>query len=308
MDLKDKMKPGFYREQQIDALKKFEYISFSKIRLILESKRAFFRHYKHGEVAEPTKEMTFGQIIHAAALEPFKFRDRYRVMPYFEAPTAEGKMSPNSAGAKAKRKEWLDAQRKDAMIVTQDQMDGIITMVDNILFHKDARRLLSGGKSEGWLYVFDEHHGTWLLARPDFLTNDLITVELKTTSKPLTRKAWAREVFNMGYHIQLAHNHRAVRIHHNLPEDHRKGAWVVVQNRPPFDVAVFTASENMMIAGEDKAFRGYNEISEMLEKDPDLEKPELWHGKQLQAEEVDLEPWMIDHDPDHLELNQMNQP
>lgn len=302
------LKPGFYREQQTEALKKFEYISFSKIKYILESRRAFFRHYAKGQVAEPSKAMEFGNKLHLAALEPGKFRDRFVVQPEFTGLTQDGQLSTRSKEAKAKKERWLANLRADAVVVEPEEFEAMVEIVDNLLAHKDAKRLLSGGKSEGWLYVWDEFHGIWQLARPDFLTNDFITVELKTTSlRNLNARAWAREVFKQKYHVQLAHNHRAVRLHYGLPDSHRKGAWVVAQSMPPYDVAVFTASENMMIAGEEKAFRAYNEINDMLEKDPELKQPALWTGNQIQAEEVDLEPWMIDNDEDHISLNQMDQ-
>lgn len=252
--------------------------------------------------------MEFGHLLHLAALEPGKFRDRFVIEPVFSGKTADGKESSRSGEARAKKEKWYADLRKDAVVVDQDQMQAIVEIVENLLQHKDAKRLLSGGKSEGWLYVWDEFFEIWHLCRPDFITTDFITVELKTTSKPLNRKSWMREVFNMGYHIQLAHNHRGTRILNGLPEDHRKAAWVVVQNRAPYDVAVFTASENVMIAGEEKAFRGYNDITEGLEKDPELKNPLLWPGNQTHAEEVDLEPWMIAGDEDHLSLNQDDKP
>lgn len=300
--MRDKIKPGWYRDQQREALANMDYFSWNKCKYALQSPKAFYRHYAQNKVKEPTKAMDFGSMVHLAALEPAKFRDRFIEQPDF------GDM--RSSTNRKKRDDWQNEQRRDALIVTQEDMGKLVEMVENIMDHPGALKLLTGGRSEGWGYVFDEEFGRWQLIRPDFTTNNLITVELKTTSKWFKdADAWAREAFYTGYDGQLAHNTRGNSMLHGLKESNRKGAWVVVQSVEPFEVWVFTCGEQLMLSGETKCFKAYHRINDHLERDPEMKNPKLWPGVQGgKAHEANAAPWMLEGDKDFDDITQANQP
>jgi hypothetical protein len=94
--------------------------------------------------------MDFGNLVHMAALEPGKFRDRLVVEPKFTGKTKDGKESAQSGEAKAKREAWHAKVRKDQVIVSEDDMETIVEIVDNLMNHPQALELLSGGRAEGW--------------------------------------------------------------------------------------------------------------------------------------------------------------
>ncbi len=292
------LKQGYFKTQQTHALGSMDYYSWSKLNKILKSPRAFYEHYKEQKVFEPSKEMELGNLIHAAILEPKKFRDNFVIQPDF------GPMQ--SSRNRANRDEWKKTQIQEGrLIVDEDNMEKIVKIVDRVLEHDTAKNILTGGRAEGWAYAKDEEFGRWILGRPDFLDNNLVTVEIKTTSKAIDRRSWARQVFNMGYHGQLALNCRAVSIIEGL-KDYRKACWIVVQTVEPFDVAVYTASENIMLAGEAMAKAGMTRMNHFLELDPEMKNKKLWspgiqpEGK---AEEVEFEPWMV-QDEIYNEINQ----
>jgi hypothetical protein len=151
--------------------------------------------------------------------------------------------------------------------------------------------------------VWDEHFERWMLIRPDFIVSRrVITVELKTTSKKiLNPRAWAREAFFSGYHGQLAHNHRGVRMLHGLPDSHRDAVWIVVQSVAPFDVAVFPCGENLFLAGEDACHKAYNRLNKHLSLDPEMKNAKLWPGVQNhRSQTAEAEPWMLTNQEEDL--------
>lgn len=287
------IKQGFYREQ-IMGLDKMSYYSWSKCRLMLQSPLAFFDHYSSGKQTEPTKAMDWGRTIHTAILEGQKFREKYVVEPKFTGLTLDGKESPNSKEAKDKKKAWLSDLPVDAIVVTEEELESVIKVVDNVLAHEGAMKLLTGGIAEGWGYVFDEKYKRWQLIRADNITNDLISVEVKTTSKRIyTARQWIREAFSMGYVGQLGHTSRGVGLMNGI-ENHYRGAWIVIHSFAPFEVFVFTADETSLADGARAACKSYALINKHLELDGELKNKKMWPGRQNgMAEECIAEPWMV---------------
>ncbi len=291
---------GFHKEQI--KLPLFDYVSWSKCRVMLDSPRAFYEQYKHGRQVRPaTKAMEFGNLVHKAILEPKEFLDNFAIQPDFGA--------MQSKTNREARDLWrADAVKRGKLIVEEDQADRIMAMHKRVMEHDKAREILTGGRSEGWVYSWNEYFGRYLLGRPDFLTSDGIVVEIKTTSKRVDKKSIVREVFNFDYHGQMALNCMAVGGVMNIP-NHRRGLWIFIRTVEPFDVAVYTASENMILAGEAKVHRAINRMNEFLDKDAKLETPKIWHGVQPNiVEELEFLPWMLRGDEDYDDITQENMP
>ena len=291
---------GFHKEQITMPL--MDYVSWSKCNAMLDSPRNFFEKYKHGRQVRPaTAAMEFGNLVHQAILEPRKFLDNYVIQPDFGA-----MQSPKNRAA---RDEWVaSAKGNGSIIVTEDQADTITKMHKRVMEHEAALKILTGGRAEGWAYFWEENFGRYLLGRPDFLTNDGIVVEVKTTSKRVDRRTVMREIFNYGYHGQMALNCMAAGGILNIP-DHKRGVWIFIKTTEPFDVAVYTASENVILAGRSKVHRAIHQINEHLAVDPELSDPLKWLGVQGNyAEELEFEPWMLRGDQDYEELTNEQKP
>jgi hypothetical protein len=303
------MEQGYFKVQQTKTLGSLEYFSWRKVKTILESPLAFYETYKEQQVFEPTKAMEFGNLVHLALLEPKKFRERFVVEPVFIGKTKKGEDSTRCDEAYAKRDAWREEQlRANRVIVEQEQLDQIIRIVERVLEHDKAREILTGGRAEGWAYAWDEIFGRWILGRPDFIAGDGTVVEIKTTAKSLDRRSIKREIFNQQYHGQLALNCRAVGIIEGFP-DFNKGLWIFIKTKRPYDVAVYTASENIMLAGRALAFKGMHKINDHLKRDPDMGNKKMWPGIQPgYVEEIDFDPWMLAGDDTYEEITNENQP
>ena len=267
---------------------------------MLKSPRTFFEQYKTGAVrTDPTPAMKLGQLIHTAILEPKKFREDFVIQPDF------GPMQSKT------NREKRDAWRREVdgkLIVEPQQLEQIVGIVERVMEHERAREMLTGGKSEGWAYAWNERFDRYLLGRPDFVTNDGITVEVKTTSKGVDLNSFRREAFNHDYHGQLALNCMVVGEIFGM-KPNRRGAWIVISSVEPYDVAVYTASENVIMAGEAKVERALTDIQRHLDKDPELRDKRLWLGPQgNNAEELEFLPWMLSNDDDFDFLTNQNLP
>jgi hypothetical protein len=316
METKKGIVQGFYRDQLL-GVDSMAYFSFRKLRTILSSPQDFFQVYRPGAAREPaTQAMDLGRLVHMGLLEQKKFRDRFVVMPKFVGKTKDGRDSEQSAEARAKRDAWMIEQTEnDRVIVSEEERDTIIDSVEMVMNYEPARRLLTGGIAEGWGYVWDPIFGRFQLIRPDFISNDLVTVDVKTTTRALpSPRAWARQVFFDGNHVQLAHNARGVGLYRagddqkEVDRISRRGAWIVIKTSFPRGIAVYTANEQMMDAGLAKCFSAYHKINQFLDKDPTMTTRWAWPGKQQRAEEVSFEPWMLQDDEDYSEITQTNNP
>lgn len=316
MATETKIVEGFHREQ-IVGIDKHSYFSFRKVRIMSESAQDFFQVYRPGAAKQPASEaMDLGKLVHLGVLEQQKFREKFVVMPVFTGKTKDGRDSEQSAEARAAKKEWCIAQElMGKIIVTPEDKEIIIDSVEMILNYPPARKLLSGGFSEGWGYVWDEQFQRWQLIRPDFVSNSGITVDLKTTTKPLpSKEQWVRTVFYDGHHIQQAHNARGFSLMRAKDDPklqaelQNKAAWIVLKTSFPRAIAVYTADENMMIAGRAKCFKAYHNINEHLARDPEMKDRWSWPGKQTQSEEVGFTHWQLAGDPDYEGLTQANEP
>ncbi len=105
-------------------------------------------------------------------------------------------------------------------------------------------------------------------ARLDYLSASVGLVELKTTRR-IGRASWAREVADRSYHVQLAHycngieavtGARPVAVH-----------WIVAENVPPFDVAVYRVS-----SGDIE--RGAATLAGWLRRVAECEASGMWPG------------------------------
>lgn len=152
-----------------------EYMSYSRIKEMDKSMKHFKVRYIDGVIPEDTDQKAFGRTVHAALLEPQKFRDRYVIRPkkenYEDLLDTADKMKAElkkhkkkiPAGAKKADLEGLLVQinklyrtkiwsaivedfeknlKEDAMIITDPQADLILAMIKEI----EEKRIYVGQK------------------------------------------------------------------------------------------------------------------------------------------------------------------
>lgn len=204
-------------------------VNFSSLKHIEKSEFAFAKSF-WGPPKEPTASMKFGTLVHKAILEGADFKKNFVVMPEFVGFTKDGKVtkSSNATDIIRQRTEWLDAQPKNAIIITIEERNKIFAMLDSVLSNDKALKLLSDGKPELSGFWTDEKTGINLRIKPDFLAFNLgVLVDLKT-SQDARWEYFRKSVENYSYFLQMAMYSEGVK--HITGKEPEHKAWLVVES------------------------------------------------------------------------------
>lgn len=114
--------------------------------------------------------------------------------------------------------------------------------------HERASALISDGQAEVSALVWDEEYNIHFQVRYDWLRNDGLIVDLKT-SRAGNPNDFNREIANFYYHLQASLYLRAAEILGLKPQGYR---WVVVQSDAPHNVFVVEYSEIDRLTGDQR--------------------------------------------------------
>lgn len=250
-------------------------------------------HYYHRHVLkteiESSDALHIGKLCHMAILEGPRFRDRFVVEPIFEGYTKKGEKttSANCAEVKEKRAAWYKALPAQAIIVRQEEHEMMIGMIEAILQHPIASGLLTGGRPELSGYWEDEETGLLLKCRPDFLRDDGLIIDYKTT-KDASPKWWPRDAAKLGYHIQAGYYRMICNKILGTPNN-TLFAFIAQEKVAPYAVTVHVPDNAFMERGEQIA-------RYVLTKIAACKKSGYWPGYSDEALSLSLPEWALKDD------------
>lgn len=197
-----------------------------------------YSHYLSAvlEPREATPAMAFGSAFHCKVLTPKLFDEEYAVAPSVDRRTKAGKL------------EWQDfVDSSDGKeIITIDQSDIIDKMSEKMFSHTKAAALLKDGDAEHTFIWEDPKTGLKCKCRPDYLRQDGICIDVKTTSDASWFK-FQRSVVNFRYHVQGAFFLDGIssvlktRIEHFI--------LIAIETSPPYEIAIYRLDENAIDVG-----------------------------------------------------------
>lgn len=220
------------------------------------------RAYLDGVRQEPTAVMEFGTALHTAALEPDRFAEEYRIFDG-DRRTKAGKEAYEAMRASGKT------------IISAADFDAVTAMVANIRQHPTASTLLLDGIAEASVFWTDRLAGVDCKCRPDWLRNDGICVDLKTTDNA-SPTAFARSVVNYRYHVQAAH--------YMTGTDAERFVFIALEKKPPYAVAVYELDVAALLEGERLRVRD-------LERYASCAEFNVWPGYSPQIQTLELPAW-----------------
>lgn len=184
---------------------------------------------------DPTPEMNFGSAVHDACLLPEVFENEYIVQPKFGLKKAE----------KEAKKIWLQ-ENQGKNFLEQEDFDNVLFIRDKLWKIPLARGLLSGGRPELSLFWVNDE-GEVCKARLDYLRDDGIVIDLKTTSNPL-RAAFARSIAYFNYDRQAAWYLEGVnRIFGGQNENF---IFIAIGNKKPFNIRFYPLGKRSIETGK----------------------------------------------------------
>lgn len=171
-----------------------------------DSRRIFHGRFVTGETSrkEPSDAMIDGTLVHCLLFEPEKYDHLLAPEPPAMAP--DGKKWLRRAGSDHERwwGEYLETT-EGKFVVDAERRLRIEKTVAAIKANQRAASLLSQqGEAEYSIFWTDEATGLRCKCRVDYFSQDVASVDLKTTADP-SPQAYARSIVNLGYHRKLAH-------------------------------------------------------------------------------------------------------
>ena len=264
----NKIKQGFHRITNEEYHGHKSSLSHSGLIKILKTP-AHYQAYLNGEKKQ-TPAMAFGSAFHTAVLEPSVFESEYIVAPNVDKRTKAGKVQWEEFKEMANGKKLID----------ESDREKLMRMNDAVLAHPEAAKILSSGIAE--LSGFWENvRGFMCKIRPDWLPGNGVIVDLKSCDDA-SEYAFSRACSNFGYHIQSAfYLDGATEITGQI---HDTFVFIAVEKEPPYAVAVYYASNDMVAAGREGVEKALNIYHECITKNE-------WPGYPSEAKELNLPYW-----------------
>ena len=233
----------------------------------------------HPSQKKVTDEMLFGTAVHAAVLEPDKFKD-FIVIPGPEVLAKNGARSGNAW------KEWK-AQQDEAgkhIVMPGDdvKIEDILHEVHENPANREAREMLTGGKSEVSFFWIDPETGYPCKCRPDHLPGDQIVTDLKVTGYGMASESEFRKVAaNKKYHWSCYWTLKGVTECTGVIHDVYR--FFVIERDPPYAIGIFTALRDVVALAETQIKPVFDELVECI-------KTDVW-PMPITRREVTLPPW-----------------
>lgn len=234
----------------------------SSLKNILKSPHAYDYFMRHPK--EQTSSMKFGTLAHGVILEGQSFLNQYVVQPVFKGLTLDGKetTSMNSKAVKQQHVEWLASLPEGTKIMTQDEHDKMMFMLDSLLRHKFVQEVFKAGFPEFKKQWRDPVTGLKCVSSDDFVSFEKdIWIDIKTTPN-CDWDHFRKSVENYGYDFQCAfyqRGHKAV-----YEKELTDKLWIAIESQPPWECKVHYVNPFYLEAGEYQVKQAMRDLSHCL--------------------------------------------
>jgi exodeoxyribonuclease VIII len=187
--------------------------------------------------------LVFGSAAHCWILENDEIGKRYGLAPITDKRTKEGKAI------------WAEAEASGKTILSSDDWGRLNDMHDSVYSHPVASELLDDGIAELSVFaellgrkksaVCSELRGVSVKCRPDWLHDNSVIVDLKTTENA-GPNAFAKSVANFRYHVQAAFYTDICR---EVGIDVKAFVFIAVEKNPPYAVSVYELDSDSIEVG-----------------------------------------------------------
>ena len=216
---------------------------------------------------EQTKAMRIGSGVHAAVLE-----DGFNTGLIIRG--------PGGTRANGAFKEFAK-QHPDKIVLTEDDYQEVEHIAEKVLRHDLANELLRGGKAEQSAFWVDEATGVLCKCRPDYLRNDGLVIDLKTSSDA-SPEAFQRSIMSYKYHWQSAWYLDG--LSKLLGKRLENFVHLVVETEAPYGVAVYVLDNGSL----DKA---RDDIATLIKRYADCLHTGEWPGYDTRIQNISLPHW-----------------
>lgn len=244
-------------------------MSAGQLKTILDSPAHFQAACLKGR-SEPTPAMRFGSLAHKAILEGPEFLERHIVMPEF-----------GGKGSKAEKADWIE-KHKSRIIVTEEELEDITGMLNSVLAHPVASKLLAGCGKRTEISGFFNLDGIRCKMRADIWRVDNLIVDLKTCQSA-AELDFMKDAWSLRYPVQADWYTKGAEI---LTGQRHDFAYIAVEKKRPWPVAVYTAGAVFLSAGEQLTNLSLARFREAMNTGK-------FKAYSEQAQELQVPPWAM---------------
>ena len=228
-------------------------------------------HYR-ASLVEPRKEtpaLVFGSAAHCWILETDHISERYVIAPEgIDRRTKDGKAA------------WSRMEASGKTIISVDDAETLENMLASVHSHPVANELLDNGIAES--SVFAELLGVPVKCRPDWLHDNSVIVDLKTTDNA-GPNAFAKSCASYRYHVQAAFYSDICR---EIGLDIKAFVFLAVEKNPPYAVSVYELDSDSIEVGRTLYQRNLETYRRCLEADH-------WPAYSQSIETLSLPRWAM---------------
>lgn len=242
--------------------------------------------YRREHPEPDTASTIIGTAAHCLILEPEVFE------PLFVCEPKDAPRKPNKTQREAKKPSaatvdaiafWdaFYAENSDKEIITEEQWNLIHAMRDSVYEKPNLRRLLEHGQREISGYGVDPDTGLLRRCRPDFLNENGVIVDLKTTDDA-SPSAFRRKIANYRYYVQDPYYRDTMTL--ATGEAPAGFMFLVVEKEPPHLCAGYNLVPEAIAVGREEYRNDLRTLARCLERDE-------WPGYSDKVEPIDIPRW-----------------
>lgn len=188
-------------------------------------------HYLNQEEFISTPSMNFGSAVHSVLLEPEK---------------KEIIALPKNLNLRTKKdrayKSQIIKDNQDKIIVTSEEKQSLDQIIQNALNNKLANQLLFTLDEIEYSY-YGEYKSIPCRIRPDGIKKGKYIIDIKTC-QDASPKSFRNAIYKYAYHLQCCFYCEM------LGYDPHEFRFIAIENRYPYDVAVYSLSDDLIEKGK----------------------------------------------------------
>jgi hypothetical protein len=225
---------------------------------------------------EDTAAFLFGRAFHCLLLEgPETFNTLFAVIPEeINKRTKEGKATL----------EAFEKENAEKDLIEKEDYEQMIEMVNAVIRHPFAAKVLKEGRSEQSVFWADKETGLYCKCRPDRIPEGEHGVILDVkTSRDATQAAFTKSIASFGYHRQASFYIDGFNAVSNAKVD--AFIFIAVEKEPPYVVGCYTLSDIDLDVGRVR-------YRELMEKEKECQDKGEWPNYESEGLiEVNLPMW-----------------
>lgn len=241
-------------------------LSASQIKQYDKGAYWFWRVSPFNPSKEPEKEtdaIIFGKLCHCLLLEPGKVREEYKIEDF---------------GASRKNKRYEEAKKENPgkIIITNDELERAVKMIEGIKGHELASTILNGASAEMPILWTDEATGMPCKAKLDAIKrtkNGLVVIDYKTSSSIDDVLKYGQK---LQYPIQMSFYNMAVKAKYG--EEPCEFVFVIQSNKEGEEdiVCVANVEKDTQLAAKSLMKSYIEQIKMKLEEWDKTKDPTIW--------------------------------